>query len=72
MELDRMHVSLKKQHRDSRLRTQNAVRRLHKIQKDLKNVEQDNQELTLMLNRLLQSKLKQTEGTIEQASAPRL
>jgi len=49
---------MKRQYRDSKLRAQNAVRRLNKIQKDLNNVEEDNQELQLLLNQLLQSRLQ--------------
>ena len=53
-----MHQQMKRQYRDSKLRAQNAVRRLNKIQKDLNNVEEDNQELQLLLNQLLQSRLQ--------------
>lgn len=44
-----MHMQLKKQLRDSKLRQQTAVRRLHRVQKDLKNVEADNLELQMLL-----------------------
>ena len=37
--LDREHTKLKQKFRDSKLRQQNAVRRLNKIQKDLKNTD---------------------------------
>jgi len=55
--LEMHHTQLKRQFRDSKLREQNAVRRLNKIQKDLKNVESDNLDLQLLLANLLQRRL---------------
>jgi len=57
--LEHQHIQIKKQFRDSKLRQQNAVRRLHKIQKDLKNVEQDNLQLQQLLTLHLQRKLNE-------------
>lgn len=62
-ELDAEHAQLKRQLSDIKYREKNAVYRITKIGKDLKNVEQDNMELQLFLTQLLQSKLQARKPT---------
>lgn len=52
------HQQLQAQMRDRRRKLKHNVQRLHKIRKELANVEEDNQELQLLLNRLLQAKMQ--------------
>ena len=59
-------MQVKRQLRDSKLRQQTAVRRLNKIQKDLKNVQQDNLELEALVARLLQQKLLESAGHLQE------